>query len=157
MHADQVRMLSSHFKGVGSQEESVQSLALTPGSRLSITKAETVFSRLHVKFNYDGRYTGIEELQHFPTFQWPPVATEDSVAEAACQYLQRTYMPEDIVVIAVQSVEMMGHEWPEASVKVKESRCTDYVMVYKGLDPEMVDIFIEQQRLCAELTAVESQ
>lgn len=30
-------------------------------------------------------------------------------------------------------------------------------MVYKGLDPEMVDIFIEQQRLCAELTAVESQ
>jgi len=49
---DQLLNISS--KGVTPQEESAQSLVLTPGSRLTITKAEKVFSRLRVEFTYDG-------------------------------------------------------------------------------------------------------
>ena len=60
-------------------------------------------------------------------------------------------MPEDVVVIAVQSVVWMGHEWPEAKVKIKETSRTDYVMVYRGLAPEMVNELMDMQRMCAEL------
>ena len=90
-------------------------------------------------------------------FQWPPEATEDSVAEVACQHLQSTYLPEDVVVIAVQSVVWMGHDWPEAKVKIKETSRTDFVMVYRGLAPVMVDLLIEKQRICAELKVLVSK
>ena len=146
---DQVLSITS--KGVTPQEESAQSLILTPGSRLSTTQAEKVFSRLRVEFTYSGLYGDIVDQQHVQTFHWPPEATEDSVAEVACQHLQSTYMPKDVVVIAVQSVVWMGHEWPEAKVKIKETSRTDYVMVYRGLAPEMVDLLIDKQRMCAEL------
>ncbi|KAL3139593.1 hypothetical protein ABBQ38_003912 [Trebouxia sp. C0009 RCD-2024] len=151
LQAMAVKGLSITSKGVTSQEESAQSLVLTLGSRLSTTQAEKVFSRLHVNFTYSGLYGDMEDQQHVPTFHWPPEATKDSVAEAACQHLQSTYMPEDVVVIAAQSVVWMGHEWPEAKVKIKETTGTDYVMVYKGLAPEMLDSLIDKQRMCAEL------
>ncbi|DBA85175.1 TPA: hypothetical protein ACH3X2_005888 [Trebouxia sp. C0005] len=147
------QLLSITSKGVTPQEESAQSLTLTPGSRLSCSQAERVFSRLRVDFTYDGHYGEIKDQQRVQMFQWPPEATEDSVAEAACHHLQSTYMPEDVVVIAVQSVIWMGHEWPEAKVKVKETSRTDYVMVYRGLAPEMVDLLIDKQRMCTELKA----
>ena len=152
---DQVLSIAS--KGVTPQEESAQSLILTPGSRLSTTQAEKVFSRLRVEFTYSGLYGDIEDQPHVQTFQWPPEATEDSVVEAACQHLQSTYMPEDVVVIAVQSVVWMGHEWPEAKVKIKETSRTDYVMVYRGLALEMVDLLIDKQRMCAELKVAVSK
>lgn len=79
---------------VNSKEESAQSLVLTPGSRLTITKATEVFARLHVKFAYFGTPAPIEGQQDVPTFSWPEAATEDSVAAAACEYLQTNYMPE---------------------------------------------------------------
>ena len=104
------QVLSIMSKSITPQEDSVQSLVLTPGSRLSTTQAENLFSRLHVEFTYSGLYGDIEDQQHVQTFHWPPEATEDSVAEAACQHLQSTYMPEDVVVIAVQSVVWMGPE-----------------------------------------------
>lgn len=151
------QLLSITSKGLTPQEDSAQSLVLTPGSRLSCSKAARVFSRLRVDFTYDGHYEEIKAQQHVQMFQWPPEATEDSVAEAACHYLQSTYMPEDVVVIAVQSVIWMGHEWPEAKVKVKETSRTDYVMVYRGLAPEMVDLLIDKQRLCTELKALVSK
>ena len=151
------QLLSIISKGVTPQEESVQSLILTPGSRLSTSQAEKVFSRLRVDFTYSGLYGDIEDQQHVPMFQWPPEATEDSVVEAACQHLQSTYMPEDVVVIAVQSVIWMGHDWPEAKVKIKETSRTDYVMVYRGLAPEMVDLLIDNQRMCAELKVLVSK
>ncbi|DBA71813.1 TPA: hypothetical protein ACH3X2_010966 [Trebouxia sp. C0005] len=151
------QLLSITSKGVTPQEESAQSLTLTPGSRLSCSQAERVFSRLRVDFTYDGHYGEIKDQQRVQTFQWPPEATEDSVAEAACHHLQSTYMPEDVVVIAVQSVIWMGHEWPEAKVKVKETSRTDYVMVYRGLAPEMVDLLIDKQRMCTELKALVSK
>ncbi|KAL3135946.1 hypothetical protein ABBQ32_006989 [Trebouxia sp. C0010 RCD-2024] len=78
---DQVLRITS--KGVTPQEESAQSLILTPGSRLSTTQAEKVFSRLHVEFTYSGLYGDIVDQQHVQTFHWLPEATEDSVAEAA--------------------------------------------------------------------------
>ncbi|KAL3133384.1 hypothetical protein ABBQ38_007252 [Trebouxia sp. C0009 RCD-2024] len=146
---DQVLSITS--KGVTPQEESAQSLISTPGSRLSTTQAEKVFSRLCVEFTYSGLYGDVVDQQHVQTFHWLQEATEDSVAEAACQHLQSTYMPKDVVVIAVQSVVWMGHEWPEAKVKLKETSRTDYVMVYRGLAPEMVDLLIDKQRMCAEL------
>lgn len=151
------QLLSITSKGVTPQEESAQSLTLTPGSRLSCSQAERVFSRLRVDFTYDGHYGEIKDQQRVQMFQWPPEATEDSVAEAACHHLQSTYMPEDVVVIAVQSVIWMGHEWPEAKVKVKETSRTDYVMVYRGLAPEMVDLLIDKQRMCTELKALVSK
>ncbi|KAA6429165.1 MAG: hypothetical protein FRX49_00562 [Trebouxia sp. A1-2] len=151
------QLLSITSKGVTPQEESAQSLTLTPGSRLSCSQAERVFSRLRVDFAYDGHYGEIKDQQRVQMFQWPPEATEDSVAEAACHHLQSTYMPEDVVVIAVQSVIWMGHEWPEAKVKVKETSRTDYVMVYRGLAPEMVDLLIDKQRMCTELKALVSK
>lgn len=158
IHAVKIdQVLSNVSKGVTPQEESVQSLILTPGSRLSTSQAEKVFSRLRVEFKYSGLYGESEDQQHVPMFQWPPEATEDSVAEAACQHLQSTYMPEDVVVIAVQSVIWMGHDWPESKVKIKETSRTDYVMVYKGLAPEMVDLLIDKQRLCAELKVLVSR
>lgn len=104
-----------------------------------------------MEFTYSGLYADIEDQQHVQMCHWPPEATEDSVAEAACQHLQSTYMPEDVVVIAVQSAMWMWHEWPEAKVKIKETSRTVYVMVYRGLGPEMVDLLIEKQRMCAEL------
>ena len=151
------QLLSITSKGVTPQEESAQSLILTPGSRLSTSQAEKVFSRLRVDFTYSGLYGDIEDQQHVPMFQWPPEATEDSVAEAACQHLQSTYLPEDVVVIAVQSVIWMGHDWPEAKVKIKETSRTDYVMVYRGLAPEMVDLLIDKQRMCSELKVLVSK
>ena len=36
-------------------------------------------------------------------------------------------------------------------MKIKETSRTDYVMVYRGLAPEMVDFLIDKQRMCAEL------
>ncbi len=45
----------------------------------------------------------------------------------------------------------MGHDWPEANVKIKETSRTDYVMVYRGVAPEMVDLLIDKQRICAAL------
>ena len=60
------------------------------------------------------------------------------------------------MVIAVQSVIWMGHDWPEAKVKIKTS-CTAYVMVYRGLAPEMVDLLINNQRMCAELKVLVSK
>ena len=151
------QLLSITSKGFKPQEETAQSLILTPGSRLSCSQAERVFSRLRVDFTYDGHYREIKDQQHVQLFQWPPEATEDSVAEAACHHLQSTYMPEDVVVIAVQSVIWMGHEWPEAKVKVKETSRTGYVMVYRGLAPEMVDLLIDKQRKCTELKALVSK
>ncbi|KAL3143544.1 hypothetical protein ABBQ38_002343 [Trebouxia sp. C0009 RCD-2024] len=148
------QLISIISQGVTPQEESAQSLILTPGSRLSCSQAERVFSRLRVAFTYDGHYGEIKDQQRVQMFQWPPEATEDSVAEAACHHLQSTYMPEDVVVIAVQSVMWMGHEWPEAKVKVKETSRTDYVMVYRGLSPEMVDLLVDKQRMCTELKAL---
>ena len=106
---------------MNSKEESAESLVLTPGSRLSITKADKVFARWRVNFTYGGRYTYIEGQQDVPLFSWPKSATEDSVAAAACEYLQTNYMPEDVTVIAVQSVTWMGHDWPEAKVKIKDT------------------------------------
>ena len=150
------QMLRITSKGVTLQEESAQSLILTPGSRLSASQAEKVFSRLHVDFSYSGQYGDIKDQQHVPMFQWPSQATEDSVAEAACQHLQSTYLPEDVVVIAVQSVIWMGHDWPEAKVKIKETM-SDYVMVYRGLAPEMVDLLIDKQRMCTELKVLVSK
>ena len=97
------QLLSIISKGVTPQEECAQSLILTPGSRLSTSQAEKVFSRLRVDFTYSGLYGDIEDQQHVPMFQWPPEATEDSVVEAACQHLQSTYMPEDVVVGASSS------------------------------------------------------
>ena len=151
------QLLSITSKGVTPQEESAQSLILTPGSRLSTSQAEKVFSRLRVDFTYSGLYGNIEDQQHVPMFHWPPEATEDSVAEAACQHLQSTYLPEDVMVIAVQSVVWMGHDWPEAKVKIKETSRTDYVMVYRGLASEMVDLLIDKQRMCAELKVLVSK
>ncbi len=151
------QLLDIASKGVTPQEECAQSLILTPGSSLTITKAEKVFSRLRVQFTYDGLYAYTERQQDVPTFSWPKNVTKDSVAEAACQYLQTTYMPEDVMVIAVQSVIWMGHDWPEANVKVKETGRTDYVMVYRGVAPEMVDLLIDQQHKCAALTVLVSQ
>ena len=151
------QLLSIISKGVTPQEESARSLILTPGSRLSTSQAEKVFSRLRVDFTYSGLYGDIEDQQHVLMFQWPPEATEDSLVEAACQHLQSTYMPEDVVVIAVQSVIWMGHDWPEAKVKIKETSRTDYVMVYRGLAPEMVDLLIDNQRMCAELKVLVSK
>ena len=151
------QFLSITSKGVTPQEESAQSLILTPGSRLSCSQAEKAFSRLRVDFTYDGHFREIEDQQHVQMFQWPGEATEDSVAEAACQHLQSTYMPEDVVVIAVQSVTWMGHDWPEAKVKIKETSRTDYVMVYRGLAPEMVDLLIDKQRMCTELKVLVSK
>ena len=69
-----------------------------------------MFSRLCVDFTYNDLYGDIEDPQHVQMFQWPSEATEDSVAEAACRHLQSTYLPEDVVVIAVQSVKWMGHD-----------------------------------------------
>ncbi|KAL0032517.1 hypothetical protein WJX77_004843 [Trebouxia sp. C0004] len=147
---DQVLSITS--KGITPQEGSAQSL--TPGSRLSTTQAEKMFSRLHVEFTYSGLYGDIEDQQHVQAFHRPPEATKDSVAEVACQHLQSTCMPEDVVVIAVQPVVWMGHEWPEAKVRIKETSRTDYVMVYRGLAPEMVDLLIDKQRMYAELKIV---
>ncbi len=110
-----------------------------------------MFARWRVNFTYGGRYTYIEGQQDVPLFSWPKAATEDSVAAAACEYLQTNYMPEDVVVIAVQSVTWMGHDWPEAKVKIKETSRTDYVMVYRGVAPESADVLIDQQRRYAEL------
>ena len=81
------QLLSITSKGVTPQEESAQSLKLTPGSRLGTSQAEKVFSRLRVDFTYSGRHGDIEDQQHVLMFQSPPEATEDSVAEAACQHL----------------------------------------------------------------------
>jgi len=145
------QLLDIASKGVTPQEECAQPLILTPDSRLTITQAEEVFSRLRVRFRYDGLYAHTKRQQDVPTFSWPKNATKDSVAEAACQYLQTTYMPENVTVIAVQSVMWMGHEWPEANVKIKETDRTDYVMVYRGVAPEMVDLLIDQQHRCAAL------
>ncbi len=143
-------------KGVTPQEDCAKSLILTPGSSLTITKAEEVFSRLRVQFRYDGLYANTKRQQDVPIFRWPQNITKDSVAEAACQYLQTTYMPEDVTVIAVQSVRWMGHHWPEAHVKVKDTGRTDYVMVYR-VTPEMVDLLIDQQHRCAALDVQVSQ
>jgi len=108
------------------QEKFAQSVVWTP----SITEAERVFSRLRVEITYGGLYAHTEGQQDFPVFTWPQKATEDSVAEAACQHLQSTCMPEDVMIIAVQSVVWMGHDWPEAYLKIKETSHTDYVMGY---------------------------
>ena len=80
--------------------------------------AETVLSRLRMQFTYDGRDAYTKRQQDVPTPSWPKNATKDSVAEAAYHYLQTTYKPEDVMVIAVQSGIWMGHDWPEASVKI---------------------------------------
>ena len=124
---------------------------MTPSSSLTITKAKEVFARLRVKFTYFGTPEPIEGQQDVPTFSWPEVATEDSVAATACEYLQTNYMPEDVTVIAVQSVTWMGHDWPEAKVKIKDTSRTDYVMVYRGLAPELADSLINHQHKCAVL------
>jgi len=151
------QLLDIASKGVKPKDECAESLILTPGSSLTITKAEEVFSRLRVQFRYDGLYANTKRQQDVPTFSWPQNATKDSVAEAACQYLQTTYMPENFTVIAVQSVMWTGHEWPEANVKIKETGRTDYVMVYRGVAPEMVDLLIDQQHRCAALDVQVSQ
>ena len=69
-----------------------------------------MFARLRVNFTYCGTPAHIEGQQDVPTFSWPEAATEDCVAAAACEYLQTNYMPEDVRVIAVQSVTWMGHD-----------------------------------------------
>lgn len=112
------QLLTTASKGVTPQEECAQSLILTPGSRSTITMAETVLSRLRMQLTYDGRYAYTKRQQDVPTPSWPKNATKDSVAEAACHYLQTTYKPEDVMVIAVQSAIWMGHDWTEASVKI---------------------------------------
>jgi hypothetical protein len=70
-------------KGVTRQEECAESLILTPGSSLTINKAEEMFSRLRLRFRYDGLYANTKRQQDVPTFSWPKNATKDSVAEAA--------------------------------------------------------------------------
>ncbi len=135
------------------QGELAQSVVLTPGSISSITKAERVFSGLRVEFTCGGLYACTEGQQDVPAFSWPQNATEDSVAEAACQHLQSTYMPEDVMIIAIQSVVWMGHDWPEANLKIKETSCTDYVMGYWGVALEMADLLIDKRRICAALNA----
>ena len=37
------------------------------------------------------------------------------------------------------------------SMRIKETSRTDYVMVYRGLAPEMVDFLIDKHRMCADL------
>ena len=142
------QLINMNSKGATPQEESAQSLVLTLGSRLTTTKAEKQFARLRVKFTYCGHYTYIEGQQDVPTFSWPEAATEDSATTAACE-LQTNYMPEGVMVIAVQSGTWMGHDWPEAKVKIRETSRTDYVMVYRGVAPELADLLIDQQRKCA--------
>ena len=53
------------------------------------------------------------------------------------------------MIIAVQSVIWMGHDWPEANWKVKETSRTDYAMEYWGVAPEMADLLIDMPRICA--------
>lgn len=55
------------------------------------------------------------------------------------------------MVIAVQSGTWMGHDWPKAEVKIRETSRTDYVMVYRAVAPELADLLIDQQRKCAAL------
>lgn len=110
------QLINMNSKGATPQEESAQSLVLTLGSRLTTTKAEKQFARLRVKFTYCGHYTYIEGQQDVPTFSWPEAATEDSDTTAACE-LQTNYMPEGVMVIAVQSGTWMGHDWPEAKAQ----------------------------------------
>ena len=45
----------------------------------------------------------------------------------------------------------MGHDWPEAKVKIKDTSRTDYVMVYPGLARELADLLINHQHKCAVL------
>ena len=130
------------------QGSSAQSIALTP-SRASITLVEEAFQRLHVQFVYLASYLGVEGHRDFPEFDWSPFSTEDSAAELACQYLQHNYMPEQVTVLAVQSVPWMGHEWPEAKLTVRETSRVDFVMVYNRVVPELVADFIDSQQQCA--------
>lgn len=104
---------------------------------------------MHVQFLYLTSYLGVEGHRNFPKFDWSPFPTEDSAAEVACQYLQDNYMPEQVTVLAVQSVPWMGHEWPEAKLTVRETSRTDFVMVYSGVVPELVVDFIDSQQQCA--------
>ncbi len=81
---------------------------------------------------YGGLYAHNEGQQDIPSFSWPQKATEDIVAEDACcsraevkgallacqeanflhcytcQHLQSAYMPEDVMIITIQSLVWMG-------------------------------------------------
>ena len=54
------QLIDMNSQGATPQKESAQSLVLTPGSRLTITKVEKVFARLRLNFAYCGHHTYIE-------------------------------------------------------------------------------------------------
>ncbi len=72
------------------QQKLAQSVVMTPGSILTITKVAKFCPGLCVEVTYGGLYAHTEGEQEFPVFSWPQKATDDSVAEAACQHLQST-------------------------------------------------------------------